>query len=51
MGEAPATPPADQYTWFSPGRNRIVTTPTAEAPVTPGVNDWTLIGQPETRRD
>jgi hypothetical protein len=51
MGEAPATPPADQYTWFSPGRNRIVTTPTAEAPVIPGVNDWTLIGQPETRRD
>jgi hypothetical protein len=51
MGEPPAAPPADQYTWFSPGRNRIVTTTTAEAPVMPGVNDWTLIGQPEGPRD
>jgi hypothetical protein len=50
MGEPPAAPPADQYTWFSPGRNRIVTTTTAEAPVMPGVNDWTLIGQPEGPR-
>ncbi len=49
MGEPQAGGQTDQYTWFSPSRNRIVTTPTAEAPVVEGVSDWTLIGEPGAR--
>jgi len=47
MGEPQASGQTDEYTWFSPGRNRIITTLTPEAPVVEGVSDWTLIGQPE----
>jgi hypothetical protein len=47
MGEPQVSAPADGYTWFSPTRNRIVTTATAEPPATDDVTDWTLIETPE----
>jgi hypothetical protein len=46
MGEPQAAAPADGYVWFSPGRNRLVTTPTADVPVADGVSDWVLIERP-----
>lgn len=49
MGEPQAGQAAEGYTWFSPSRNRIVSTATAEKPQVDDVSDWTLIGQPEKR--
>ena len=46
MGEPQVTAHGEGYTWFSPARNRVATTPTAEAPVADGVSDWVLIEQP-----
>jgi hypothetical protein len=51
MGEPQPNVEATEYTWFSPGRNRIVTTATAEAPVVDGVDDWTLIGRPQAKSE
>jgi len=45
-------PPAGQaqgppeYVWFSPSRNRILTTPTESRPVTDPPDDWILLTEP-----
>lgn len=45
--EAPqeAVAPTD-YVWFSPSRNRTLTTTTAAPPVTDGADDWILLTKP-----
>lgn len=35
-----------EYVWFSPSRNRTLTTTTAARPVTEGSDDWMLLTEP-----
>lgn len=37
---------SSEYVWFSPNRNRTLTTPTASRPVIDGPDDWILLSEP-----
>ena len=41
QAEAPA-----EYVWFSPSKNRTLTTRTAARPVADGSDDWILLAEP-----
>jgi hypothetical protein len=41
-GGGPPLEPTE-YVWFSPNRNRTLTTPTASRPVTDAPDDWILL--------
>ncbi len=43
--EAQAQEPTE-YVWFSPNRNRTLTTRTASRPVVDGPDDWILLSEP-----
>jgi hypothetical protein len=44
----PAVPAMDptEYVWFSPSRNRTLTTRSASPPVSEGTSDWILLTEP-----
>lgn len=35
-----------EYVWFSPSKNRTLTTRTAARPVIDGIDDWMLLSEP-----
>ena len=35
-----------EYVWFSPSKNRTLTTRTAAQPVVAGIDDWVLLTEP-----
>ena len=41
QGDVPA-----EYVWFSPSKNRTLTTRTAAQPVIAGIDDWILLTEP-----
>ncbi len=41
QGDAPT-----EYVWFSPSKNRTLTTRTAARPITDGSDDWMLLTEP-----
>src|SRR3990172_8290370 len=46
--EAPSEPAEApvEYVWFSPSKNRTLTTRTAAQPVIEGIDDWILLTEP-----
>ena len=46
--EVPAQQPdaPTEYVWFSPSKNRTLTTRTAAQPVVAGIDDWVLLTEP-----
>ncbi len=46
--EAPPEPAETpvEYVWFSPSKNRTLTTRTAAQPVVAGIDDWVLLTEP-----
>ena len=39
-----------EWVWFSPSKGRTLTTPSAEAPNVPGIDDWALVSGPPAQQ-